>query len=64
MHVLGGAVVPEEQLSVTVLVYPFRALMLPLKVAVCPMKTVSGEFETDKLKSGVITRLNCQMPRP
>ena len=64
LHVLGGAVFPEAQLNVTVLVYPFNPFTVPLNNAVCPAKTVSDGLETDKVNSGVITRLNSQMPRP
>jgi hypothetical protein len=64
VQVLGDAVVPAVQLRVTELVYPFTAVIVPLKDAVCPTKAVSGVFETENWKSGVITRLNCQMPRP
>jgi hypothetical protein len=63
-QVLGGAVEPAAQLSATELVYPFSALAVPLNAVVCPTKTVCGELETDIWKSGVMTRLNCQMPRP
>jgi hypothetical protein len=62
--VLGGAVAPAIQLKVTELVYPLRALAVPLKVVVCPRKAVCGEFEIASSKSGIITRLNCQIPRP
>ncbi len=63
-QVLGGAVAPAIQLKVSELAYPLSALAVPLKVAVCPEKAVCGEFETEISKSGVITKLNCQMPRP
>jgi hypothetical protein len=64
LQVLGGAFVPAVQLSVTELVYPFTADIVPLKADVCPAKVVSGVFEAENQKSGVITRLNCHMPRP
>ena len=64
LQVLGGAFAPAVQLSVTELVYPFTADVVPLKPDVCPAKAVSGVFETENQKSGVITRLNCHMPRP
>jgi hypothetical protein len=43
---LGGAVDPATQLRVTEFVYPLSAVMVPLKVAVCPTKTVNGVFAT------------------
>jgi hypothetical protein len=46
VHVLGGALVPAIQLSVIELVYPLRALAVPVKAAVCPTKRVIGELET------------------
>jgi hypothetical protein len=64
VHVLGGAVVPAAQLSVTELVYPFSALAVPLNVAVCPANVLWVELLIARLKSGVSTRLNCQIPRP
>jgi hypothetical protein len=64
VQVLGGAVAPAVQLSVTELVYPLTADIVPLKADVWPAKAVSGVFETENQKSGVITRLNCHIPRP
>jgi hypothetical protein len=64
LQVLGGAVVPAVQLSATELLYSFTADIVALKADVCPAKAVSGVFETENQKSGVITRLNCHMPRP
>jgi hypothetical protein len=46
-HVLGGAVLPETQLSVTELVYPFNAVAVPLNVAFCPANNVCGEFDIE-----------------
>jgi hypothetical protein len=43
---LGGAVDPATQLRVTEFVYPLSAVIVALKVAVCPTKTVNGVFAT------------------
>jgi hypothetical protein len=64
VQLLGGGVEPAVQLSVTELVYPFNAVIVPLKVVVWPRKMLPTELETVIWKSGVMTRLNCQMPRP
>jgi hypothetical protein len=64
VQVLGGAVVPAIQVSVTELVYPLSALAVPLNVAVAPANTLWLGLEIDNSKVGVRIRLNCQMPRP
>ena len=64
VQVLGGAVVPAMQVSVTELVYPLSALAVPLNVAVAPANTLWLGLEIDSSKVGVRIRLNCQMPRP
>jgi len=64
VQLAGAAVTPAAQLKVTELVYPFRAMADPLNVAFCPTEMVCGELETASWKSGVATRLNCQIPRP
>jgi hypothetical protein len=38
----GGFVVPALQLRLTPLLYPFSAVMVPLKVALCAAKIVKG----------------------
>jgi hypothetical protein len=45
-HTLGAAVDPATQLRLTEFVYPLSAVMVPLKVAVCPAKTVNAVFVT------------------
>jgi hypothetical protein len=40
----GGLVAPAAQLRLTLLLYPFRAEIVPLKLAVCPAKIVNGLF--------------------
>jgi hypothetical protein len=40
----GGLVTPAAQLRLTLLLYPFRAEIEPLKVAVCAAKIVNGLF--------------------
>jgi hypothetical protein len=44
---LGAPEEPAVQLNATELLYPFRAVMVPLKFAKVPRKAVSGVFETE-----------------
>ena len=46
VHGLGGLDDPAEQLNATELLYPFSAVIVPLKLAEVPGKAVSGVFET------------------
>src|ERR1700728_1112625 len=61
---VGGFEEPAMQLNSTVLLYPFTAVTVPLKVAVDPGSTLSGVLETSISKFGVASKLNCHTPRP
>jgi hypothetical protein len=44
---LGAPEEPAVQLNPTELLYPFRAVIVPVKFAMVPRKAVSGVFETE-----------------
>ena len=47
VHGTGGLEEPAVQLNPTELLYPFRAVIVPVKFAMVPRKAVSGVFETE-----------------